>query len=57
MNPLKTIISPGLAVILVACSLTPPAPPLPDGEYRPVNRPAALKPLVDTPENLNGDGS
>lgn len=28
-----------LAMLLSACSLTPPSPPMPEGEYRPVNPP------------------
>lgn len=45
MNHFNTIMSLGLAIALTACSLTPPSPPLPDGEYRPVN-----KPLIDVTE-------
>ena len=61
MNHLYTIImSLGTAIILAACSLTPPSPPLPDGEYRPVNQSFLLNPLPETREpakNLNGDES
>lgn len=33
-----------LAIVLSACSLTPPPPPAVSGEYRPVNRPDTKSP-------------
>ena len=34
-----------LAVSFSGCSLVPPSPPMPEGEYRPVNQPVLEKAL------------
>lgn len=51
ISSVKTIALAALLAVMAGCQSPPPKPPQPDGDWRPINRPApALLPAAAAPQ-------